>query len=328
MHRIKYSLLTILVTSFFIFPVNGIEYSEREGCSPFQNYDEFIEFLSSKNFFTPSLFFKWKFPRENFNAFQQETTCSIINYQMESALVTGYFLKPNNWQAERLPLIVFNRGGNGSFGALNFVTLMEYLKPLVDQGFAVIASQYRGHRRKQPELYGKDEFGGQDVSDVHALIEIAKTKKEVDTNNIFMYGVSRGGMMSYMVSRARSDIKAMVIHAGVTDLQQELEFRPEMENVYRALIPNYTENAAQQLMQRSVMHWVEELPDNLPILLVHGAEDERVSVQNSIQLHATLTALNRPVELSIYPHEGHMFTDKARQLEEVTQWFKSHIRIN
>ncbi len=62
----------------------------------------------------------------------------------------------------------------------------------------------------------------------------AVSKAEIDANNIFVYCVNRGGMMSYLFSKERNDTKAMAVHADVTDLKAELTFRPEMENVYKA----------------------------------------------------------------------------------------------
>lgn len=301
----------------------AVEYVQKEGCSPFSSYDKFIQFLSDKNTFTPSLFFKWKFPRAQFDSFHQDVACHVIQYKVDGIEVTGYYLTPKERKNKKIPLIVFNRGGNGSFGAITFVTLMEYLKPFVDSGFAVVASQYRGHMRKQPELYGKDEFGGRDVLDVHALIDIAKSKVEIDKHAIFLYGISRGGMMSYLVARERNDIKAMAVHAGVTDLNAELAFRPVMENVYQALIPDYQEKKQAVLNQRSVLYWDDELPPDMSVLLVHGTDDERVSVENSIKLYNQLKSKQRPVHLSLHEGEGHLFSDKEAQIDEVIVWFES-----
>ena len=323
MYKAYICIIFVSLISLYAPQAKAVDYHQKEGCSPFSSYDEFIKFLSDKNTFTPSLFFRWKFPRAQFDSFHQDVTCHVIKYKVDGILVTGYYLMPKVKQNEKFPLIVFNRGGNGSFGAINFVTLMEYLKPFVDRGFAVVASQYRGHMRKQPELYGKDEFGGRDVRDVHTLIDIAKSKVEIDKNAIFLYGISRGGMMSYLVGRERNDIKAMAVHAGVTDLNTELAFRPVMENVYQALIPHYQEKKQEVLKQRSVLFWDDELPPDMPILLIHGTNDERVSVENSIKLYKKLKSKQRPVLLSLHEGEGHIFSDKTEQIEEVVVWFES-----
>lgn len=323
MYKPYVCIIFLSLISLYSVSAKAIDYHQKEGCSPYSNYDEFITFLSDKNKFTPSLLFRWKFPRAQFDSFQKDVACHVIRYKVDGIRVTGYYLTPKVTTDEKLPLLVFNRGGNGSFGAINFVTLMEYLKPFVDRGYAVVASQYRGHTRKQPELYGKDEFGGRDVQDVHALIDIAKSKAEIDTSTIFLYGISRGGMMSYLVAKERDDIKAMAVHAGVTDLNTELTFRPEMENVYKALIPHYQDKKQEVLNERSVFFWDDQLPSDLPILLVHGTNDERVSVENSIKFYKKLKSKQRPVSLSLHEGEGHLFSDKIEQIEEVVAWFKA-----
>ena len=60
----------------------------------------------------------------------------------------------------------------------------------LSNGFVVIASQYRGNDGGQ----GKEELGGADLNDVMSLFALAQSLGYIDMRNIFMYGVSRGGM--------------------------------------------------------------------------------------------------------------------------------------
>ena len=128
-----------------------------------------------------------------------------------------------------------------------------------------------------------------------------------------------------MVARDREDLRAMAVHAGATDLQQGLEWRPEMENVYKALIPNYSENKEQELRKRSVMYWAEELPGDLPILIHHGKLDKRVNVKHAERITQKLQSLSRPVKLCVFENEGHTFRKMEREARnEVVEWFKLH----
>ncbi len=45
----------------------------------------------------------------------------------------------------------------------------------------------------------------------------------------------------------------------------------------------------EELEKRSVLKWVTDLPPNVPILLLHGTNDKRVSVNHSIDLAAALS---------------------------------------
>jgi dipeptidyl aminopeptidase/acylaminoacyl peptidase len=92
-----------------------------------------------------------------------------------------------------LPLIIYNRGGNREFSKLT--PWMQYgFYDFVSNGFVVIGSQYRGNDGGE----GHEEFGGADVHDVVNLIPLAKSLGYVDMSNVFMFGESRGGMMTYL----------------------------------------------------------------------------------------------------------------------------------
>ncbi|MFM9745630.1 alpha/beta hydrolase family protein, partial [Streptomyces brasiliscabiei] len=83
-------------------------------------------------------------------------------------------------------------------------------------------------------------------------------------------------------------VKAIATIAGATDLLKELEFLPAMEKVYKHRIPNYKVNKVDELSKRSVLNWVNGLSPEVPILLIHGGNDKRVSVNNSIEFAKAL----------------------------------------
>jgi dipeptidyl aminopeptidase/acylaminoacyl peptidase len=231
---------------------------------------------------------------------------------------------PRGEPGRRLPVLIFNRGGNGAFGAINFPMLMRSVFPYAERGFLVLASQYRGVPETDPKRYGDDQFGGNDVRDVTRLIALAKQLPYADPGNIFMLGVSRGGMMSFMAARRNPGIKALAVISGASDLEGDLRFRPEMEQVYVARIPHYRTEKSRVLAERSVMAWAADLPADMPVLLLHGDKDERVSVANARRLHVELDRLHRPNKLVIYPGDDHFLSDHRKQaVDEVVHWFQA-----
>ncbi|MFP3701815.1 hypothetical protein SB758_40705, partial [Burkholderia sp. SIMBA_013] len=61
-------------------------------------------------------------------------------------------------------MVIFNRGGNGRFGALNYSSIFLHLKPIAEMGVAVLATQYRGGMElTDGPGESVDEFGGSDV---------------------------------------------------------------------------------------------------------------------------------------------------------------------
>jgi dipeptidyl aminopeptidase/acylaminoacyl peptidase len=93
----------------------------------------------------------------------------------------------------RLPVIIFNRGGFLNLGKIEVFNLID-LERLSNQGSVVLASQYRGSDGGD----GHERLGGQDLDDVSNLLETARTLPYVDNGNVFMCGVSRGGMMTFL----------------------------------------------------------------------------------------------------------------------------------
>jgi len=253
--------------------------------------------------------FKERFKAGFYEKFKRNIDCYLIQYQSEGAIVDGYLVaeKDNN---EVLPLVIHNRGGNGEYGKSTILSMLSHM-PLLKEGAIVMGSQYRA----------KDEFGGADVKDVHALIEIGKSLASVKKDDINMIGVSRGGMMSYLVAKQRDDIKKLVIQAGMSDLALSMRERPGFKAVYEARIPNYSESPNVALHARSAINWVDEINERVEILLLHGDADKRVDVKNASNMASKLASLNRKHKLVIYPGGGHSLKKEKRKVnKEISNW--------
>jgi dipeptidyl aminopeptidase/acylaminoacyl peptidase len=91
-----------------------------------------------------------KFPRSQYEGAQQRFDCNAIRYESDGLTILGWMVGPKHAPGGKLPVVIFNRGGNGSFGALKFADLFTHVFPLADQGFLVLASQYRGVTEAEP----------------------------------------------------------------------------------------------------------------------------------------------------------------------------------
>lgn len=256
------------------------------------------------------------FSKNEFDNYKQILSCRNIKYKVDDIWVAGFIIYPKSEYMQKLPVIIANRGGNGDFGKMTFAPIYSNLFPLAAEGFFVIGSQYRE----------QDQFGGDDLNDVTALFDIISQNEQADASRIGMFGASRGGMQTFMLSRNEVRIKAVATIAAVTELSDELIFRPAMENVYKARIPSYLSNKNVELNKRSIMHWLDEIDSNLPMLLIHGEHDKRVSVDNSKRLAALLKQQQRTHKLIIYPEDNHKLSrNKQRALGEISDWFKKYL---
>jgi dipeptidyl aminopeptidase/acylaminoacyl peptidase len=253
--------------------------------------------------------------------------CRAITYDSDGLVIDGWMVAPRHRRGP-LPVLVYNRGGNGAYGALDVDDVRWQLAPYAREGFLVLASNYRGDDDARASPGDFDEFGGRDVRDVRRLLALVPRIPRADADNVFMLGVSRGGMQSYLVARDVPGIRALAVIGGMADLAGELRFRGEMETVYAHRIPGYARDKHATLASRSVLHWAEALPPTMPVLLLHGDADARVHVSNSTRLHRRLDALGHPNKLVVYAGEDHALSGRREQARaEVIAWFRAAMRV-
>ena len=274
--------------------------------------------------------FKQSHTIDDFQRYRVNLECSNFIYSVDGHPVKGFLISPKHHPTNshaKLPVIIFNRGGNGNFGAVKFSTMFNKLFPLADKGYIIIGSQYRGTFMQKSKV--QDQFGGDDVNDVLALFDIIPTIEHADPNRIGMFGASRGVMQSYLAlkgTKQASQVKALATIAGVSDLLARLESRPQMEMVYRKRIPNYETNKVAELNKRSVIQWLDQLPAELPILIMHGDQDKRVNIVESERLVSALEVAQHPYKFVRYAGDNHyLVKNKSQVQQELVNWFNQYL---
>ncbi len=262
----------------------------------------------------------WVRFEKNSQRLREQLDCLEFTYKVDGLAVEGYVVKPKQPDGRKLPVLIYNRGGNSRAGMISFSDLRTNHMVWADQGYIVISSQYRG--------VGLDEFGGRDVNDVLALLPIIDGMPDADTQRIGMIGFSRGGMMTYLAAARSNRIKAIVIWGGVSDLKAEISRRPEMEQVYKAHIPGYAENRDQVLRDRSALYWLDRIDTKLPILLLHGSNDARVSVVNASGMAEKLKERGQVHKLVIIPGADHsLIKYRTQSNAELLGWFNQYLPL-
>jgi len=82
-----------------------------------------------------------------------------IKYGSGGLKIGGYLVIPKDIEG-KLPVIIYNRGGNRNYGLID--KNLNHLEYLASNGYIVLASQYRGNIYSE----GRDEYGGGDVDDI------------------------------------------------------------------------------------------------------------------------------------------------------------------
>jgi dipeptidyl aminopeptidase/acylaminoacyl peptidase len=245
-----------------------------------------------------------------------------ITYLSDGLEVKGYLAMPT--AGENLPCVIFNRGGNREFGAISDEQAAKTLGKIASWGYVVVASQYRGNAGGE----GREEFGGADVNDVLNLIPLLESLPRADATRIGMFGWSRGGMMTYIALTRTNRIAAAIVGAGIVDLFDSVERRPEMEaNVYLELIPDYVDNRETALETRSAIRWPEELSKTTPILLLHGSADWRVHPTQALHMAMALYESEHPFRFVFFEGGDHGLTEHQEEVDRLVQdWLDRYVR--
>jgi len=247
---------------------------------------------------------------------------SGITYMSDGLKINGIMARPT--QAGLYPCIIYNRGGNKSFGSLKMAHGALLLGRVASKGYVVIASQYRGNGGSE----GEEEFGGEDLNDVLVLPEVLGEISHADTSKIGMYGWSRGGMMTYMALVRADRIDAAVVGGAPTDCYSLIEDRPEMESMVLAeLIPDYWENKSVELERRSAIKWTDKFKKDVPILILHGNADWRVKAEQSLRFALELEKQRVPYRLILFEGADHGISEYREEVNaQIINWFDRFLK--
>ena len=201
----------------------------------------------------------------------QEVEMKGLFYESDGLKVKAYMAYPK--KDGNFPVIIYNRGGNREFGAINEFKMAFILARVASWGYIVIASQYRGNDGGE----GMEEFGGKDVNDILNLIPLINNLPNARAGKIGMYGWSRGGMMSLLSLMRTDQIKAVALGGALSDLRMMNDSRGgEMEKfVYSELMPDYYKHKDSLLNDRSAITMVDRICKTTPMLLMHGVNFTR-----------------------------------------------------
>jgi dipeptidyl aminopeptidase/acylaminoacyl peptidase len=244
-----------------------------------------------------------------------------ITYMSDGLKINGFMVRPK--EAGLYPCIIFNRGGSRDLGALTVGSAIHTLGHVAKSGYIVIASQYRGNAGSQ----GKEEFGGSDINDVTILPEVLSEVEGADTDRIGMYGWSRGGMMTYIALTEMDQIKAAAVGGAISDAYLSFKNRPAMEDLANELVPDFQKNREAELDRRSAIKFVDKFPKDVPILLLHGNSDWRVSSEHSLMLAMEFNKYRIPYRLIIFEGGDHGLSEFRPEIDDrVVRWFDRFVK--
>src|SRR5579862_2322665 len=237
-------------------------------------------------------------------------------------------------RTRKQPLLVLAH--QGIHGNVASDELGHIMRELIDQGYSVIAPDYRGSSGYGQGLYQQIDYGGREVDDVFAARQwMLDTYSFYDPKRVGMIGWSHGGFITLMNVFLHPDAYA-VAYAGVpvSDLVLRLGYQTDQ---YRALysapyhIGKTVREDIKEYEKRSPVSYVSKL--QTPLLIHTNTNDEDVNVLEVERLITALKAEGKKFEYKIYQDApgGHTFnrldTKLARESrQEIYQFLARHLK--
>ena len=240
----------------------------------------------------------------------ENITVYDLSYKsFDGTLLDGFLIEPNDSNTN-YPVIIYNRGGNGSYGKVTEQYIMMFLSKIAARGYIILGSQLRDE---------EDEFGGKDISDVMQLFKIIDSRKTADTSKIAQIGWSRGGITNFLILKKTARIKAIVNIAGPAELMKS---REKMFEVYRKRVPGYQKDSIAALHRISPINQIDSIKNRKAgFLFLHGGNDVRVDVQNSRDLSTRCQLTGFKSELVVYQEGDHSLRiNFPEMVEKILQW--------
>ncbi len=242
---------------------------------------------------------------------------------MISALVYVPYNLPR--QAEH-PAIVYVHGGPTAQTINTFIRFVQYM---VNQGYIVIAPNYRGSTGYGKEFQQANLFdmGGGDLQDVLSAADWIKRTDYVDPKKLILMGGSYGGYLTMMGVTKAPEVWA----AGVpivpfvnwfTEIQNE---DPVLQQSDLATMGDLVKNKA-LYEDRSPINFVDRI--KAPLYLLAGGNDPRCPKEESQQVVDAVKKRGGVVEYKVYENEGHGFAKVENQIDaykRVADFLKAHV---
>lgn len=299
------------------------------------NFFNFKEIKLKKKYKDISRLGKYRYDSISYTKVKNQKKHSFFqfNYNSDSLIVEGYMCKPTHITTKKYPIIIYNRGGTGNFGKLSIEDFPDFYS-LARHGFIVVASNYRYVGKK-----GKyDQIAGNDIDDVINLYKLVIKLNYIDSNNVFMMGISRGGLMTYK-SLSKITINAAAVIGGVANFKAGIKKRPIFLNGWddlsddknylglRNILPNFEKKKEFYFQERNALVWANKI--KTPIYILHSRQDGQVNVTQALTMASKLQALNKKYKLKIYDKKSHSLPySKFDSFDEIIHWFKTHIKKN
>ncbi len=210
------------------------------------------------------------------------------------------------------PLVLLPHGG--PIGVADMNSFDPTAQLLAASGYAVLQVNYRGSAGYSDSFLeaGKKEWGGKILDDIVAAYLMVRKRPDIDPDRGCAVGASYGGYAALMVGIQYPDLfRCAVSISGVTDVNLFVA-SPNIVKRKRTWASEYIGDPRSDFGRLAAISPVR-LADRsqIPILLVHGVQDNVVDVEHAYRMAHALSFYEKRHELRILPEYGHNISSPA-----------------
>ena len=269
----------------------------------------------------------------------QSLLAGIRPEDMVEPYLVHYPSQDGKWTISALLYVPYNMQRNGQNAAIVYVhggpaaqtvnSFNRFIQHMVNQGYMVIAPNYRGSTGYGKEFQQANLFdmGGGDLQDVIAAADWIKQTGFLDPKKVILMGGSYGGYLTMMgVTKAPDDWAAAVPIVPFVNWFTEMENEdPVLQQSDLATMGDPVKNKA-LFEDRSPIFFVDKI--KAPLFLLAGGNDPRCPKEETQQVVDAVKKHGGVVDYKIYAKEGHGFARVENQIDaykRVADFLKAHV---
>ncbi|MEO9850213.1 MAG: prolyl oligopeptidase family serine peptidase [Reichenbachiella sp.] len=234
-------------------------------------------------------------------------TFNEVTYQSEGTTISGGLWLPEK-KGPHPAMVIVHGSGRATKNAAHYMALH-----FVEMGFAVLSHDKRGVGKSEGTYVGRFNTSKENLEllakDVSAGVEFLKTRSDIDTNQIGLYGWSQAGWITPIVASMQEGLKFSILISGPTVTVGE-------ENYYSQLTgdgsvnPGLSREEMSRKLKERGPYGVDPMPllkkMNMPGLWLLGDADQSIPIPETVaNLDKLINEDNRNFTYHVFDRANH-----------------------
>jgi dipeptidyl aminopeptidase/acylaminoacyl peptidase len=230
----------------------------------------------------------------------------------------AYLTLPAGLEGRALPMVLFVHGGPW---ARDYWGYNAWVQILANRGYAVLQPNYRGSTGygKKYLHAGDLQWGRAMQDDLTDAVGWAVAEKIADPGRVAIFGGSYGGYAALAGATFTPDLYTCAVDlVGPSSLFTLLSSVPPywlpIVNIFKRRMGDLSNPAHTEMLRNaSLLFSAERI--RIPMLIAQGANDPRVTQQESEQIVAAIEKNGGSATYVLYPDEGHGFARPENNID-------------